>query len=923
MKKKVLFLTVLSVTAALFLALLVCASTLLPFWQDTIDKFFLGQGLDFSDYDAEPDKEYALKIEEEGQVLLKNEGGVLPLRASASAPARVSVFGIRAGNMKFTGSGSGGGDVTEAIQLDDALAQSDIQVCQSLFDYYQSFDSTKNEGGFDVIGKDPNSAEISIRNVKSSLLAEAKAFSDTAIYVIGRVGAEEGSLDEYDLCLSVNEEETLDYIVENFDKVIVIMNTSNVYELGFLEGRGVSRNTGNSLSKYAGKIDAALWVGCLGLVGSVAIGEVLAGKINPSGRLADTYPYDNLSSPAANNYKGIAFSDHSAMSYASFVEGVYVGYKWYETAAYEGAIDYDDYSGTKPLPYLQDNLGQGVMYPFGYGLSYTEFEWSLERAEEKGGTIELAVEVKNVGSVAGKDVVQVYYTPPYTQNGIEKSYVNLIEFAKTDLIQPNESETVTMTFSVEDMKSYDYNDANGNGNCGYELEKGDYFIRLLRNAHDWLNVGIDDELCYTYRVDETVLYQTDTVTGKAVVNRFGDHAGGIEFISRSDRFANAAIATAGPAKKTTDFTDAAGDNGYVAETQKPYTVPAEDNRYVKGEDYEVQLSKTIRLQDMVDAEYDDPLWDKFLSQLSKSEMCTIIAKANFATAAIERLGIPYCLLCDGPSGIKSTYTFNESYSSVCFPSTIVLASTWNQELAEGYGKKVAEDGKAAGVSTWYAPSINLRRTPFDGRCFEYYSECGMLTSRMAAKVVYGAQSNGLNCSVKHLILYGNNATFQWCNEQQLREYFLLPFEKCVKDGGAMSMMTTTHLFGVFCGASSELLTDVIRGEWGFKGFITTDASSAAMDIVRCIRAGNDLWLASDTSFYKTLIKDDNVGVMQQAVKHYLYAVSRSEIAMNAEVEGASWSPSMLIMGILDAVSVLVIGLCVWRIAMAMRNRTKG
>lgn len=909
-KKKTIIISVLSAVAVVFLALLICASTMLPFWQDTIDKYFLGQGLDLSNYDPEPDKAYSVVIEEEGIVLLKNENGMLPLEASRSAPAKVSVFGIRAGNMKFTGSGSGGGDVTQAIQLDDALAQSNIKVCQRLFDYYQSFDSTKNEGGFDVIGKDPNSAEISIKNVTKSLLDEAKSFSDTAIYVIGRVGAEEGTLDEYDLCLSVNEEETLDYIVENYAHVIVIMNTSNTYELGFIDGKGVGRNTGNSLDKYAGKIDAALWVGCPGLVGSIAIGEVLAGTVNPSGRLADTYPYDNLSSPAANNYKGILFSDNATMSYASFVEGIYVGYKWYETAAFEGAIDYDDHSGEKTLPYMNRNNGQGVMYPFGYGLSYTDFTWDLVKAEEKDGEITLTVTVTNTGNVAGKDVVEVYYTPPYTSGGIEKAHVNLVDFAKTDLIAPNGgTDTVTIKFAVEDMKTYDYNDANGNGNIGYELESGDYYIRLLKNAHDWVNVGTDSALCYTYHVDETVKYTKDTKTGVDIESRFADMAGGIEYISRANGFANANIAKTEGAKSTTDFTDAKGNTNYVVNTQKPYGVPAESNSYVKGVDYEVVLDKTITLDRLTGLDYDDPLWDKFISQMSKSEMCTIIAKANFATAAVERLGIPYCLLSDGPSGIKSTYTFNNSYSAVCFPSAIVLASTWNKDVARGYGEHIAEDGRQTGVSTWYAPSINLRRTPFDGRCFEYYSECGVLTGRMAADVVYGAQSNGLNCAIKHLILYGNNATFQWCNEQQLRDYFLLPFEWCVKDGGATSMMTTTHLFGVFCGASEELLTDLIRGEWGFEGFITTDASSTAMNITRCIRAGNDLWLASDSSFYKTIIKDSNVGVIQRAVKHYLYAIANSSIAMNADIEAPTWSPSMLIMGLLDAVSVIAMGLC--------------
>ena len=914
MKRKILT-AVLAAVAALFLALLICASIMLPYWQITIDKFFLGQGIDLSNYNSEPSKQYAVTIEEEGQVLLKNDG-VLPLAATADGHAKVSAFGIRAGNMKFTGSGSGGGDVTDAVQLDDALAMSNIDVYQPLFDYYQSLDTTGNEGAFGDIGKDPNSSEVHPSAIDSELLDGAKEYSDTAIYVIGRVGAEEGTLDAADLCLSANEEATLDYVTSNFDKVIVILNVSNTYESGFIEGRGISRNSGQNFSKYAGKIDAALWVGCPGLTGSVAIGRVLSGQVNPSGRLVDTYAYDNLSAPAAHNYESVFFSDSRTLSYSSYVEGIYSGYKWYETAAYEGAIDYDDYSGASTLPFADGVLSQGVLYPFGYGLSYTTFDWKLDSATESDGVITMRVTVTNTGKIAGRDVVQAYYTPPYT-GGIEKAYVNLIDFAKTDVIEPGKSGEVTLSFPVEDMKAYDYSDANGNGFEGYELESGDYYIRLLCNAHGWTETGTDSALCYTYHVGTTVRYENDSATGNKVENRFGDQAGGIEYLSRKNSFANLAVAKPDATRATTDFTDEDGRTDYVTRTQAEYTVPEDDpSDFVQYEDYEVTFEDPITLDEMMNVEAGDEKWDTFVSQLSKSELATIIAKANFETVAVERLGIPYCLLSDGPSGIKSTY---DGESCVCFPSAIVLASTWSKDVAEGYGEAVALDAAAVGVSTWYAPSVNLHRTPFESRAFEYYSECSMLTARMASKVVYGAQESGLNCAVKHLVLYGNG-TFQWCNEQALREYYLLPFEKCVKDGGALSMMSTSNLFGVFCGRSSELMTDVLRGEWGFNGFVTTDAAGPGMLITPSIRAGNDLWLASDTSFYKTLIRDKNVGVMQEAVKHYLYAVSRSEIAMSAYVSAADWSPAIVIMIVADVVSVAVIAVCVFLIIRMWRRR---
>lgn len=909
--------TIFGTVGAVFSALFICATILLPHYSITIDKFFLGQGIDTSSYDSQASKDYSVVIENEGQVLLKNDNNVLPLTATEDNPAKVSVFGIRAGNMKFTGSGSGGGDVTNAIQLDDALAESNISVYQDLFDYYQSFDSTGDEGGFDVIGKDPNSAEISPSQVSASLLEGAKAYSDTALYVIGRVGAEEGYLSAEDLCLSVYEEDTLDYIVENFENVIVLLNTSNAYECGFIEGKGISRNSGEDLSKYAGKIDAALWVGCPGLVGSLAIGEVLSGTTNPSGRLIDTYAYDNMSCPAANNVDSVFFSDNKALSYSSYVEGIYTGYKWYETAAYEGAIDYDDYSGNTTVPYTDDTISTGVMYPFGYGLSYTSFTWEMTNSVVEDDNIKLTVKVTNTGSVAGKDVVEVYFTPPYTEGGIEKAYVNLIDFEKTDLIEPGQSDTVEISFPIEDMKSYDYDDANNNGFKGYELEKGNYYIRLLKNAHEWESVGTNSSLCYTYTVNETVQYAKDSVTGNTVENRFGDQSGGIEYISRENNFANLSCAKVDSTLTTTDFTDANGDTGYVLSTQETYSVPSDEvNDYTQYEDYEVTLDTPITLEEMRTVAKSDEKWDTFVSQLTKSEMCTIIAKANFETIAVERLGIPYCILSDGPSGIKSTY---EGDSCVCFPSTIVLASTWNKEVAQGYGEHVAADARAVGVSTWYAPSINVHRSAFESRCFEYYSECSMLTARMSSVLVKYCRDNGLIASIKHLILYGNG-TFQWCNEQALREYYLLPFEKCVKDGNALSMMSTSNLFGVFCGRSKELMTDVLRTEWGFEGFVTTDAAGPGFLIEPSIRAGNDLWLASDSSFYKTLIKDKNIGVIKNAVKNYLFAVSRSTIALNADVEGLSWSPSIVIMTVLDIVSVGVVALCVIVIIRTWRKK---
>lgn len=903
--------------AILCIVAMICSAIFLPKYKITIDKQILGDGIDVSEYDPEDAIKVAKEVEAEGIILVENNGDALPLKNVS----KVVLWGLGSAHMAYTGYGSGAGDATGAITLKQALESEGVSVYQDLYDYYDGKGTTGNTGSFDSVGADTSSLEINPDNVSQAIKDGARAFSDTAIYVLSRVGAENGVMDASDLALSVYEERTLDYVTANFKNVIVLLNTANQFEFGFLKGVGVSRNTGEEFSKYAGKIDAALWVGAPGAVGTYSIAEALVGKINPSGRFADTYAYSVESSPAAQNYFSQKFTDMPSIVYTNYIEGVYVGYKWYETAAFEGAIDYDDYSGT-PSKYTDGTVPMGVQYPFGYGLSYNRdgFKWEIVSGTTDVGTtfddsmknssITVNVKVTNVGSVAGKDVVQCYYTPPYQSGGIEKAYVNLVGFAKTPVLYPSKeangedkpnSATVSITFDLYDMASYDDSDANKNEKVGYELESGDYYVKLLKNSHDWTNVGNDSSLSLKYTVTEDIHFDKSLVTGAKVVNQFEDLDGGIEFLSRKDGFENASVVKQVD-HKTTDYKDRDGKTDLVSRTNVltdgPYAGETYD--YKEGVDYAVDLGKkTIKLADMVDVDYSDKKWDEFVSQLTKGEMAELIAYGNYATSAIERLGVPKTLQLDGPSGIKST--FSSGAGTLLQPAEVVVASTWNQDTAKAQGESFGNDAVATNVAGWYAPSVNIHRAPFNGRNYEYYSEDALLSGVMATNVTVGAQSKGLNVTLKHLLLYCDAATtgWKWCTEQATREIYLKPFQIGIEKGGARQLMTSNSFNGIWVGCSNELLNNVIRGEFGFEGMVTSDAATALFWVQKGVRGGNDLWLSFDNSRRVTLVKEKNIDALKTACKNILFAVSRSTIAMKGNVKEASWSPSTVALVVIE------------------------
>ena len=530
-----------------------------------------------------------------------------------------------------------------------------------------------------------------------------------------------------------------------------------------------------------------------------------AGEVNPSGKTPDTFIYDMTTAPWWNNAEKTEYTNLADMAvegmnagtaqvyapaFTNYVEGIYVGYKYYETAAQEGAIDYD----------------KTVQYPFGYGLSYTEFEQKMGELEEKDGQISVDVEVTNTGDVAGKDVVEVYYKPPYTNGGIEKSSANLIEFAKTDLLQPGESQIVTVTFSIEDMASYDENNAKA-----YVLEKGDYMISINSDSHTVLDQK-------TYTADEDVVYKGENKRASddtAATNVFEDAKGDITYLSRADHFANYEEATAAPAS---------------AELSEPYVSEYHLNSnfdkttYLNDEDVmpTTGADNGLTLADMRDADYDDPRWEKLLDQLTVDEMENMIAMAGYQTAAMDSVGKVATLDFDGPAAINNNFT---GVGSIGFPIEVVVASTWNKELAQAWGECMGKISQEMGAEGWYAPGMNTHRTAFGARNYEYFSEDGVLAGNMGANAVEGARKYGVYSYIKHFALYEGNAKMVsvWSNEQAIREIYLKPFEISVKQGGANAVMVSWSFLGdKWTGECSNLMNTVLRDEWGFRGMALTD-----------------------------------------------------------------------------------------------------
>ena len=791
---------------AMVLAVVVCVNMICFGPMSTLIGLATGNGT-LSDETNEEAAEVAEEIMEDGIVLLKNES-LLPLNETK----KLNIFGWESINPAYGGAGSGGiNDLYDIVSLNQGLENAGFSINQELVDFYNNYGADNPE--MSIQKQSWTLPEPPVDTYDDELIKSAKEYSDVAVVVLSRKAGEghndipmdvkkaayDNNSDEYDdfpegehyLQLSQTERDMVDMVCSNFDNVIVVYNGANQFELGFAD-------------EYP-QIKSVVWCPGTGNVGFNALGKVFSGEVNPSGKTPDTFIYDMTTAPWWNNAEKTEYTNLADMAvegmnagtaqvyapaFTNYVEGIYVGYKYYETAAQEGAIDYD----------------KTVQYPFGYGLSYTEFKQKMGELKEKDGQISVDVEVTNTGDVAGKDVVEVYYKPPYTNGGIEKSSANLIEFAKTDLLQPGESQTVTVTFSIEDMASYDENNAKA-----YVLEKGDYVISINSDSHTVLDQK-------TYTADKDVVYKGENKRASddtAATNVFEDAKGDVTYLSRADHFANYEEATAAPAS---------------AELGEPYVSEYHLNSnfdkttYLNDEDVmpTTGADNGLTLADMRDADYDDPRWEKLLDQLTVDEMANMIAMAGYQTAAMDSVGKVATLDFDGPAAINNNFT---GVGSIGFPIEVVVASTWNKELAQAWGECMGKISQEMGAEGWYAPGMNTHRTAFGARNYEYFSEDGVLAGNMGAKAVEGARKYGVYSYIKHFALYEGNAKMVsvWSNEQAIREIYLKPFEISVKQGGANAVMVSWSFLGdKWTGESSNLMNTVLRDEWGFRGMALTD-----------------------------------------------------------------------------------------------------
>lgn len=864
--------------------------------------------------------ELCAEIAEEGMVLLKNNGD-LPM----AADTKLNVFGWSSTNPVYGGTGSGAmSDKYDNVTLMESLTDAGFEVNTELEAFYTSYCASRPTVG--MWGQDWTVPEPTMEEYDAAGIFEnAKAFSDTAVIVIARSGGEgadlptslpegedtfvEGGMfgasglrysanaDDLDagkhyLELSNRELAMVERVTAEFDKVVVVVNTANAMELGW--------------AKDNDKIDAVIWSAGAGQTGFSALGKILSGEVNPSGKTVDTFVYDLTATPVFNNI-GVTIYDNmdefafistdaatgnevtTLPRFVNYVEGIYVGYKFYETAYVESlkAADSEDAAnGMSGFDY-----DRTVVYPFGYGLSYTTFTQEMGEISESNGTISFDVTVTNTGNAIGKDVVEVYYNPPYENGGIEKSAVNLVAFDKTDLLEPGASQTLTLSFDVEDMASFDTYGAG----C-YVLEAGDYVVSINSDAHTVIE-------SQTYTVDNTIEYNDGnprTSDAEAASVKMADVEGDVTYLSRKDGFANYAEATAAPVNTSMSDAGKAGFTNHTNYDPENYNDP--------GDEMPTTGAKNgMKLVSMRGADYEDPQWDTLLDQLSVDDMATLIALGGYQTNAIESVGKVSTIDCDGPASINNNFT---GVSSIGFPAATMIAATWNVDLAETFGSGIGKMADEMGVSGWYAPAMNIHRSAFAGRNFEYYSEDGFISGMMAASAVTGAEKYGVYSYMKHFALNDQETgrlemLCTWANEQTIREIYLKPFELAVKVGGADAVMSSFNYIGTtWASAYYPLQTEILRGEWGFKGMVLTDyfGSYGYMDADAAIRGGTDFCLRPNYNDFNRLTDQTSatsVKAMRQACKNILYTVvnSRAYADENLNPGMENWKVAAIIIDV--------------------------
>ncbi len=767
-------------------------------------------------------------ISDEGIVLLENEDNVLPL-----ADSKVNVFSFASFNMQMGGGGSGGAANAGAPTLYEALNEQGIEYNKDLYSTMQDAGAKHSAGASNAFVQmaagmfGSSDGEPAPDYLTDEVMAHAAEFSDTALVVVGDIGSEGSDFTPDSLRLTAEQEALLGRVTSSIPNVVVVINSGNQMELGFL-------------NDYP-EIKSALWIGASGPRGTVSLAKVLSGDVNPSGRLTDTFAYDVSAAPAAVNMGDHTYAN-AKRSFLDYEEGIYIGYRYYETR-YQGDAAYSDV----------------VQFPFGHGLSYTSFDWAASKPAIDDESISVDVKVTNTGTVAGKDVVQVYFSAPYTQGGIEKSAIELAGYAKTSSLEPGGSETVTVKFAKRDMSSWDT--AKG----AYVLEAGEYKVAVSTNVHTPLNT-------FATTVAEDVVYTTDDVTGGELENRFGYAEGDLTFLSRAD--------WDGTFPKAPEAGTAASDE--LLARMNPELEPLTD-----GEAPTYGADNGLKLADLTGLDANDPAWDTFLDQLTLEEQADLFSYGAYRSMAVERLGIPEITLLDSPAGLNSLFS---KLTAARYPSEIVIASTWNDSLAYAVGEAVATEAKIYGVDVWYAPGMNLHRNAMGGRAFEYYSEDPLLSGKMGAAMAAGAEENGVPTTIKHFVLNDQEVNARsginvFVSEQALRELYLKPFEISVKETDVTGAMSSfINIGGVWAGGNEQLLQEVLRGEWGFDGFVSTDAVLGGwMDPVQAALHGNDLMLAvlnpsGSAKAVKAAAKEDPIGVgneLRDRVHAFLFAMQKT------------------------------------------------
>lgn len=856
-----------------------------------------------SEETAAASKEIIEEVGAEGMVLLKNDN-VLPLSEETE---RLNVFGWASIAPIFGGTGSGASDSSNSIGIIESLTDAGFETNESLTELYSSYRESRNLAATGVATvTEWTLPEPTVDSYTDELMQEAKAFSDTALIVLGRSGGEgqdlpfdmnavingtyddvkeevadgnesynyqdgfytnNGDYDDFDpgehyLQLSNTEEAMIEMVSDSFDNVIVVVNTNNTMELGWVD-------------QYE-SINAVIQTPGTGATGMAALGKILNGEVNPSGRTADTYVYDLTATPQYNNTGNFTFNNvddlrtelqeadeafQGALAFINYTEGIYMGYKFYETAAAEGFINYEDV----------------VKYPFGYGLSYTSFDQSIENFTDNGDGVSFDVQVTNTGDVAGKTPVEVYFTPPYTNGGIEKAAVNLIQFDKTDILEPGASETISFAINKEDMASYD-STAVKTANGGYVLEAGEYNLSIRSDSHT-----IIDET--TFQVDADIDYSTESRQSDriAAVNQFQDYSvGEVTYLSRADGFANYAQATAAPAEDAyamDDETRAAIEEKSVAYYDSTLYNNVEDEMPVTGAD------NNLKLAELTGKEYDDAMWDDLLDQLTVEEMIELVNLGGFQTITIDSIDKKATLDSDGTAGLNDWVV---GLYGTAFPVEVMMAQTWNKNLIERTGNAIGAEYAECGVYGWYGPAMNMHRSAFTGRNFEYYSEDAILSGYMASAEVNGAAEYGVYAYIKHFVM--NDQEVNRCSllqtysdEQAIRETYMKPFELAIKNftGEVIAVMSSFNYIGDrWTGSNPNLLNTVLRDEWGFQGMVISDwnGSYGYQNTEDAIRNGNDLMLGFN-SYESNVVKDTesatSILALRQASKNILYTVSNS------------------------------------------------